>query len=262
MKSTKIAGIPAGIVNNHNEVLYYWIKSKIKGATLFRADAHDDMSDGSDYEKKLTLKSYLHCDIADFNCPAVCHGIINSIYWLNPHSKSRKLQDLGTVRNENCRRKIGVALEPSSSFIPYCDDVPWRIYEWRCSSRRSNEKKKLSLYYGKVISPKDIKIPTASPLIADFDLDAFCTHATSSINYLSQSSRSYLNQPNYDGISGFEKRITETTALLQHLQKPDLITIAQSLGNTSSDDGYGCYVPHKMADQVQECLIEKLKQIY
>ncbi|MEK6969166.1 MAG: UPF0489 family protein [Nanoarchaeota archaeon] len=260
MKATKIAGIPAGIVNNHNEVLYHWVKSGIKGATLFRVDAHSDMDGGSEYQEKLTIKSYLHFHISDFNCPAVYHGIVDSIYWLNPHSESRKLQDLGTVRTEKGRGKIEVILKPS-----HCEPEP--RYGW--TYLFPNKKIKYFSILEEVISPKDIKIPTASPLIADFDLDAFCTHKPTSIHNLDSltcgGSSDYIeiyDTANYDGISGFEKRIAETTEILQQLPKPNLITIARSLGYTRSDNNRGCYVPHKMVKRVQECLIEKLKQIY
>ncbi len=246
--NTNIAGIPAGIVNNHNEVLYYWVKSGITGATLFRVDAHHDLLDYYAYPLScnLTLKSYKEFSIANFNCPAVQQQIINSIYWHNPHSQERKLQDLGTTREEAGRRKIGVTVVER---VLCCSSR--QLYIWADTQVR----RELYRGIGTVISPTEIKISNGKPLIADFDLDGFCCDAKDSIDFLS---RGPYFSGYYDGVFGFEARVDESIAILKQLPKPELITVARSVGH----ENFQRYVPADKVDQVQECLIEKLKQIY
>ncbi len=255
MQSTSIQGIPAGIVNNHNEVLYFWVGSGIKNATLFRIDAHHDMVDYCAYGGELTPDSYRNFNNANFNCPAVYHGIVSSIYWLNPHSQERRLQDLGTIRYEENRRKIGVNLENRLS--NYDKSAP--LYIWHIphflkydgyDAREEIERDRMMRGKGKIILPQEICLPQESPLLVDIDLDAFCSHFTDVIHY--------APRPVYDGVSNFKRRIEETTKMLRLLRKPDLITIARSLG-----DGYNeCFVPPDLVEEVQICLIKKLGEIY
>ncbi|MEK6969165.1 MAG: UPF0489 family protein [Nanoarchaeota archaeon] len=266
MKSITIAGIPAGVVNNHNEVLYYWINSKIRNATLFRVDAHHDMCDSYKINKilfkQINPSDYGRFHIANFNCPAVQQGIIDSIYWHNPHSSERNLQDLGTTRKEVERRRIGITIiDHSGCFFSE------QVCRWDESVRDE-----LLSGIGKIISPMELVVPTNGKLIVDFDLDGFCCDRSSSIDFCSGSDGYFRKDNPYDGVSNFEKRIDEPIALLKLLPRPDLITIAKSLGNCDPDltlvEKYldncfaFCYVPVDKVDQVQECLIEKLKQIY
>lgn len=256
MNSTVIAGIPAGIVNNHNEVLYYWVKSGIKGATLFRVDAHHDMCDCY-HECNINLLKqmapsdcYRFCSsndiyIANFNCPAVHQGIVDSIYWHNPHSVIHKLQDLGTTKEEVGRRKIGVII-----LDPPKNSLSKSVCCWDESVRKD-----LINGRGEIIH-SEMAVPADGRLIVDFDLDGFCCNRSWTIDFLPE------NIPPRGCMSDFEKRIDESIALLKLLPRPNLVTIARSLGDTKSDTDGGCYVPHKMVNQVQECLIEKLKQLY
>lgn len=255
MKSITIANIPAGIVNNHNEVLYFWIKSSIKSASLFRVDAHHDMLDLPVCRPlvNLTPDSYDLFTIANFNCPAVLYGIVDSIYWHNPHSLERKLQDLGTTGAEGGRRKIGVSVLRRLQCSGSRD-----MYVW--TDGRDQTRCDLRCGRGEVILPQEMKISEWELLIADFDLDGFCCHKKFSINFLPpKDSYEYAC---YDGVSGFEARVDESISILKLLPKPDLITMARSEGAEIDQRRYSCFVPLDKVDQVQECLIEKLKQIY
>lgn len=253
--NTNIAGIPAGIVNNHNEVLHYWVKSGIQHATLFRVDAHHDMLDlPMCYPlESFTPDSYDLFSIVNFNCPAVHYGIVDSIYWHNPHSLERKLQDLGTTRTEEGRRKISAIILQRLQCSGSRD-----MYVW--ADGRGLTLHDLKRGLGKVILPQEMKISEREPLIADFDLDGFCCPKKHSINFLPpKDSYEYAL---YDGVSSFEARVDESITMLKILPKPDLITIARSEGVEVDLKRYWCFVPLDKVDQVQECLIEKLKQIY
>ena len=254
MELTDISGIPTGIVNNHNEVLYYWVNSGLRDATLFKVDAHADMVDYCLYDKYDKNLDYNNFDIADFNCPAIYHGIINEIYWHNPHSLERNLQNMRFVETKLRIKKVDVDVKKSLS--PNWKDCG-PLYRWKLEEK---EKERIFCGKGAVIKPEEMKI--AFPFIADFDLDGFCCHQINSINN--------HPKPSYDGVANFKQRIDESISLLEKLPKliisrdkeklpkPNLITIARSQGYKQNDN----YVPLEKVDEVQEKLIKRLKEIY
>ncbi len=231
---TYLEGIPTALVDNHHEAFYWWWESKLKEATLFHVDGHTDMGDANVDYKLGSAKDYTQLNIANFICPAVYHGIVSSIYWLNPHSEERKLQYFG---------------KPISSFFER--DVILREqnykYGWKGVDEESIKKRT-----GKVIPMAKISVPYNLPLILDIDLDAFCSHRNESLSYLPQK------RDDYDGALGFEKRIDETVNILSKIQKPNLITIASSQGNGKGT----CYVPPFMVDDVSRYLAINLRKLY
>jgi hypothetical protein len=218
----KIAEIPAAITQDHSQVLYFWQKSGLKKAVLFHVDAHADMNSGID----ACLKDI---DNINFICPAVHYGIVSDIYWLNPYSIIRKLQDMGSSSPERKRSRIELATFVENKRI-----------RWK------EEGHEISAGSGNIISPEQIHVPEG--LILDIDLDAFCCSCPS--NTLSRENPT----------KNWEKRVAEAMGLLEKLRKPSLITITRSQG--IEDDILDRYVPADKVDAVQEITVRELQRIY
>jgi len=93
---SSLGEIPLALTNNHNEVYYYWDNSRLKSSTLFHIDGHDDLHSHNSYE--ITGEDYYKSlGIAGFIMPAFFHGIVEKIYWMNPHSEERRLQDMTKI---------------------------------------------------------------------------------------------------------------------------------------------------------------------
>lgn len=240
---TSIAGIPAGIVNNHNEAFFYWMKSNLLDASLFHVDAHSDMNEAKGVKRIEYADDYEKMNTANFICPAVNLGIISYIYWLNPHSTRRKLQKLENKDNKklkaDCLESGGLL---NNLFSKRCD------YVWP---------KGLYLGRGTILMEKEILLASGSPLILDIDLDAFCCHRNRTIPNLPLELLGH-DIDRYDGVSGFKKRIHKTIDTLATLPKPDLITIARSLGDGIDE----CYVPLSRQKEVSRSLIAGLQELY
>jgi hypothetical protein len=154
-----IGNIPTAIVNNHNEVLPYWLD--FRNATLLHIDAHPDLGDLGAHYETLTKDCSDCFGISSFICPAVYHGIVSSIYWMNPHSTERKFLDFGTtLDNEDDRRKIGVKLSGTGNYYLWAMEPKWSL---------SGAAKK-----SKIITSQEINVPKNNSFILDIDLDAFC----------------------------------------------------------------------------------------
>ncbi len=87
-KQLLIANIPSAVVNNHNEVFFYWQEFKLRNGCLYRVDAHPDMGDGVDVRDSRERDYYKQMCIANFNSPAVHHGFFKEIFWNNPQEKT------------------------------------------------------------------------------------------------------------------------------------------------------------------------------
>ena len=215
----EIAGIPTAVTEDHSQVFYFWQSSGLKGADLFHIDAHADMNSGVD----VMLEDL---DNINFICTAVHFGIVSGVYWLNPHSEKRKLQDLGS-RLGGQRRKLA----------PYV--VGERIW-WE------EEKCEISGGCGRVIMPWEIII--SGNLILDIDLDAFCCPNPDN------AVRSQYNTRNW------RQKIAETAGLLSGLKKPSIITITRSQG--LEGDIMDSYVPAGLVDYVEEETLKRLRAVY
>jgi len=220
--SLDIAGIPAAITQDHSQVFYFWQNSGLKNAVLFHVDAHADMDSGID-----TCLNDI--DNINFICPAVHYGIVSDIYWLNPYSYIRKLQDMGSSSPERKRGRIGL--------VAYAENG--RIF-WK------EEGHEISAGSGNIISPEQIHVPEG--LILDIDLDAFCCSCPS--NTLSTENPTI----------NWERRVAEAMGLLEKLRKPSLITITRSQG--IEDDILDRYVPADKVDAVQKTAVRELQRVY
>ncbi len=212
--------VPTYVTEEHHHVLKYWINSGLRDADLLHIDGHSDMGDGSGLNG-----SGLH--IANFIAPAVHHGIVTSIYWLNPHS-NEWLKDCGTKYDESGRIKLRTK------------EVDGRIF-WDCNS----DSDYLQVLGGKLIAPKDIRLRPEKPLILDIDLDAFCCHRMVQGVYHAA----------YNGVDGFERRIIETANFLRKIKRPNLITITESQGQYP-------YVPEKLVKEVKRLTMQKICGMY
>ncbi|MCP3682773.1 MAG: hypothetical protein GY861_08800 [bacterium] len=235
----KIAGIPIAIVNNHNEALYPWYKHGIEDAILFHVDGHSDMAGGISFAEKIDKKYAKETlDISHFICSAFHHGIVSSIYWLNPHSEEKRLQDLGTRDTGNGRTSIKTAVFDYENII--FKELSGKRIRW------DNEFPD----YDSENTPTPEKINLENRvMILDIDLDAFCCHT-----HISNMRRSY------DGVENYEQRIDDTMDLLRKLKAPALITIARSQG--ARPGGLKTYVPMDKVDEVQKKTLTGLAAVY
>lgn len=233
------AGIPTALVNDHNEVFFYWWKFGMKDAVLFHVDAHPDMDCNVKVEEELSSGyDYSKLSIANFICPAMYHGLISSVYWLNPHSiEKRQLQHIKEARSQ-------LVLDQESSFINGEERLK---YIWKY-----NDDFKVSNGEGYGLSADNLFIPQHSQLILDIDLDAFCCHRNESLRNLPE------DRNKYEGVFGYERRIDETIDALINLPRPDLITIASSEG----DGKISCFVPPFMIGEVSRYLAINLRNLY
>ncbi|MFA7707345.1 MAG: UPF0489 family protein [Candidatus Pacearchaeota archaeon] len=213
-----IKTIPLAITEEHHKVLAYWRTSKIIDADLLHIDAHHDMNDNFSLNKN-------DLTIANFICPAFYEKIISSVYWINPQSEEKRIQDFGS-RYDKDRLCLDIYVDD------YHKKVRWRNINQRIFKSESPKPKK--------IQEQELILKLNSPVILDIDLDAFCCH------------RNALGDK---AIYNYELRISQTCELLNKLKKPSLITITRSQGKD-------CYVPRDRVDSVQERLINKLVDLY
>jgi hypothetical protein len=142
-----IAGIPAAITDEHNDVYYHWEKSGIQDAALFHIDKHPDTDSTA---LSADFSSYKDLTIADFICAAVHRGIVSSMYWYEPHDYPHLL-DMGSTNPDN-RKSLNTNINKGY--------VLW-------------EDESLDSGNGDAITTPEIQIP--GRFILDIDLDAFCS---------------------------------------------------------------------------------------
>ena len=103
---TNVGDIPVAIVDNHHKVFYFWYMSGIKSAELYHIDNHHDMCNGARYVDELTEDYYKRLHISDFILPAIHHGIVSSVYHLDPHDLADNeryqwaLRDYGSLEED------------------------------------------------------------------------------------------------------------------------------------------------------------------
>lgn len=242
--STDVEGIPTATVNNHNEAFFYWMKSNLRNATLFHVDAHPDTGAATYVRRITSAYDYDQLNTANFICPAVNLGIISSIYWLNPHSIKKWIQELGVT--EKYEKPLQADCFEHKNFFSE------KKFDYFWSKRFYKE-----LDNGTAIRAKDIAIPPETPLILDIDLDAFCCHQNRTLRNL-PGKLCHHDTSKYDGVSDFRGRIDETISVLAMLPRPDLITIAKSLGDGKDE----CYVPPDKVEEVSRYLNFSLQVLF
>lgn len=238
-----LGNVPAVVTDNHNEVFYYWQIAGIKKASLFHVDGHSDMGGGVELTPKasnIPLRYYQKLMIDNFIVPAYFYGIIDSIWWLNPHSEEKKLQFMG-CKDKKSKRKLGVnvlEIVPGYFTMDFVSESGSFLFD------------EDHYYQGVVKALSEINIGANKPWILDIDLDAFCCD------------RDVNNVPrNYNGILNYEKRIDETLKVLMRLKKPDLVTITLSNGNNAKIYSYP-FVPQNLSAKVKDYLLEGLRDLY
>lgn len=265
-----VADTPVAITADHNEVFYYWLASGLKDATLIHIDGHSDMLYATfpkDIIDKIQPDDYKYLTVAGFISAGVYCGIISEVYWLNPHSEERKLQDMGSTTKVDGIRLLNFFLVGRMNFIdPTTNKMKSADPRIKYIGLESLEhdfqdiKRIGSLFKGKIITPEHIELNADKPLILDIDYDAFC--CDKEINNVPES---------YHGIAGYKNRLKETFQFLRGLEKrPDLITLTRSEGHkynsVKRDDlkgGYSQnYTPEKYINLLEETIIRRLKVVY
>jgi hypothetical protein len=143
---------------------------------------------------------------------------------MNPYSAEETLQDLGSTKTKENRKKL-VTGGKEIGMLKWTECV---------KAMRNGE--------GKIITPEDIEFE--EQFILDIDLDAFSCY----------KNRLYSARSRYDELN-FKQRIDLTIEALAKLRKPDIITITRS-------QGHDIYVPPHKVDAVQEYLLEELEELY
>ncbi len=249
---TEIAGIPVVITDNHNEVFYYW--QLFGHATLLHIDAHPDMAGFPHSATCLDSSYYQQLSIGNFICAAVHYGIVDQVYWLNPHSAERRLQDLGYAsRHKNVFMRLkaikffeeilsieGIITEPLATRVT-ADD---KYIRW--DDLLTGHYYKTVKGEGCVLSGNSI-LELGDCFILDIDLDAFC--CDKHIHYVTER---------YDGVSGYQDRINETMKLLKMQKMPSIITITRSYGQS---DGLR-YMPEDKVSEVEAAVLDGLRNIF
>jgi len=199
---------------------------------------------------------YQILDVAGFICPAVHYGMISSVYWLNPHSSSKRLQYMGSVSDKKRTLKTKIIKEDPlfKNFNSYTKRIAWKS-----KYLQPHKEKK-----GKVVLPSTLKISDEKPFILGIDLDAFCCD------------KEIHNVPKeHEGVKDYEDRINHTLRILNRIRKPDLITISKSEGQEVKFRFYrpdaidrGNYaisrqfVPNEFLDDVEKKVVRGLENIF
>jgi hypothetical protein len=192
----KVAGIDTVVVDPHNEVFSFWhhaIKGSEKGrAVLLHVDKHSDMGSSKDvftleYDD---VEDYAKngLGIGSFIAPAVCYGLVGSIYWIDPEEDIR-VNCYGEIKN-NGQVDFPIA-------FPSTKGVVWRSFGELVGESRDE------------VFINDF-IGYNGNLILDIDLDAF-----------------ECSDVQFDSGKG-DKRIKRLEGLLVGLPRPNLISIARS----------------------------------
>jgi len=220
---TNIGGIPAAIVDEHNESYQHWQAAGIKDASVLHVDAHSDMSTGcfpiENFNLGDSLDYYKSLGISNFLCAAVYNDIISNLYWFNPHSDSMRLQRMG-----------------DEAMLDRGDgSIIWKRLLGLHSSGRKN------------IASETMELE--DPFILDIDLDGFCCN---------NGIHNKTDDPNYDGVNGYEGRVDSMIELLRGRIRPQLITICRSVAPYDA----GTFMPAEKVDEVQLYTINKLKELF
>jgi hypothetical protein len=232
----KIAGIPSAIMEMHHEQSYFMINRGVRDAIELLVDGHPDMKQGAPYVECPGPGYFRLLDHASYLCPEVHYGVVSSVYWLNPHSKRRRLQALGSTHEKNGGSVLETRVDRMGDKIVWEPSVGSRNFELQGGR-------------GAVVSrdvlARELKEDGSRPFILDTDLDAF------SCEYFV-----YWKEPKDDSVVDFRRRIDDTHEFLAGLgRKPDHILITRTQGDRK-------WVPEGIVDEVQDYFISGLERIY
>lgn len=239
------------IVDQHDEVLDIWRNLGIKDALVLHVDAHSDIAGGVSVDLVNGQIEDTYSSIENFLTIASYEGVIDNLYWLNPHHNNDrvKLQYVGS--KGDLENTLDVVLEKHDEDIGHLN---WVNPDNFGDLYRETTFQKLKLdaikYHGN--------------LVLDIDLDAFCADTTpingKIVHNMTGNHYDLDYVKNYDGSIGWKQRVDETITMLKGLDcNPRLITIARSTHGMSEDNSW---VPIDKVDQVQEYLLDRLHELY
>src|SRR3989338_10886153 len=192
---------------------------------MVHVDGHDDMNGSIPLDENAS--PIANVNIGNFICPAVHVGIVTDIYWVNPHSVTKRIQEF-CLKDDEGSKNFGTTV--------YQGMLGWDTYAIYDQFKRVRD---------------NIELSPEKPYILDVDLDGFCCDKHLSLDPFETE---YFD---HDAVNNYEKRIDETISLLDKLsRKPDLITITRSWGGEVS------YVPTDKLYAVEQLFLGKLKEIY
>ncbi len=244
-KKIEIAGIPAVVVDPHNEVFSFWYNHFSfwhkhlpgKKAVLFHLDAHSD-----DGEHKPSIKTFMKTrkdkgfdveeyakilGVGGFIVPAFFYGLISRSYFIEPNPAKRLNKTIDVYGFSNGSNPV---LEEEGLLL------------FKRNTRKEILASRLQ---------ESLEEDAGLPALMDVDLDFFANrsdwndYGNDTISASRLKDREKMLKGNYDFFR-------ETLALLP---KPGLITIARSQTPC-------CFVPSDRVDEIQARTIEILTERY
>ncbi len=232
-----IEEIPLLVLPDNAIALDEWMDHGIKNATLVRIDANPSMGDGIDLGYR--GGKYHNLDADQVVCGAVDSGVVDSVYWINPHVNEEdfkysprdpvRITDLGSTLNTDVRLKLGTTASNAQ--------VDWS----GCKAGNYDLRRGVGqrLYNSEEMNTSE------GSLVLDINLEGICT------------SNGVLNVPmGHDGLLGYNNRIVQLHKDLQMMDgRPDIITVTTGYKGLSK-------VPDNMVNNVKDKTIHMLKDLY
>ena len=203
-----------------DDVIKSW--ENLERATLLNIGRHHSMGEYVSGES---------VDITNFLCSPFHEGKIGVIYWLNPHSKTKRLKSFGS----NCylgEMDYGENLSTEEEDGNISWDTIW-----------GRKKINVTEGEGKVIEPSKVKYGFDKRFVITINLDAFCCKEAT-----------FFTPRGYDGETNWKQRVDEAMDILKVLKWPDMINFIMPEGNQ--------HIPQNKSDKVRKYVDEKLRQTY
>lgn len=229
----KIAGIPAYVIDGHQEAYHLWRELGFQDKSLVHVDAHSDM--GEEVEKFGDGTYNPRC--GNYLLPSIRQNIVNDIWWVNPFSVSKY-----------CLHLLEKGKRPQ-----------FRMKQWRDKKRAfwEDENYARKVLIGEGLQNYEVPKLENRKYILDIDLDAFsCWNSLPLVEFpkRSLSGKSYYASAEED----YSQRISRVLETLVNLGKPEMIVIAKSQERKKGDT----FIRPSYVRPVKRELIKGLETIF